>query len=210
MVECALISVNEFCRNRWYCFFIFSFIILITGASWLVNTGTYHNHMPVSVLHNELLSTGMASATGSNEALPPWTVGLLPGGDALITAPNDHLRLVRNFTNAPRIVAEPVAVIPTGMPEGYGLLSIAIHPDFIRTRLFYLCLNVQENGNIVNRIELWRLSEDGAKARRITIITSETVSCPLETEPDFGRGDFYVGTGGTANNRAFISITNDV
>lgn len=90
----------------------------------------------------------------------PWGIAFLPDGDWLVTERPGRLRRVRQGRLVPRPVAE-VDVAATG--EG-GLLGIALHPDFAQNRLFYLAYTHRADGRMQNRLERWRLSEDGATA----------------------------------------------
>ncbi len=65
----------------------------------------------------------------------PFSLALLPNGDALVTERGTRLRLVRNATGAP---GRPTTLEPTpiqGLPEmppfrGGGLQEVAAHPAF--------------------------------------------------------------------------------
>jgi hypothetical protein len=197
-------SIALFCRQQWYCILIFSFIILTTGASWLVSMEAYYNNPEPFIIHHEAgvqYTSGMAESSG----IMPWNIGILPTGDALVTGPEGQVRMISNYFHKPMNDNESATVIHTGLPSGAGLLGIAIHPDFLRTRLFYLCLNLHEDGNIVNRIELWRLSEDGIRAIRKSIITSEIII--PDTQPEIFQTSeevqYFVGTSEKGSGKLF-------
>jgi aldose sugar dehydrogenase len=69
----------------------------------------------------------------------PWSLAFLPDGDLLVSERNGGLRIVRSGLLDP----EPVAGVPSALAgtDG-GLLGLALHPQFVRTRLLYLCLSV--------------------------------------------------------------------
>jgi hypothetical protein len=181
--------INHFCTHQWFCLFIFSIIILITGVSGLVSHDTYKS-FKTDFLKDDFSLFENVFALDTKRILP-WTVGELPNGDALFTASDGHLLLIRNYHGNPLIVKEPVAIIETGMPDGNGLLSIAIHPGFKSNRQFYLCINVYEDGQIENRIELWRLSDDGTSAHRVHIISKEKINNAYHS----GNVEYYVQNG---------------
>ncbi len=122
----------------------------------------------------------------------PWGIGFLPDGAMLVTERPGRIRLWRG--GALTTVGE-VAVAPDG--EG-GLLGIAIAPDFADSRAFFIYYTAQEDGGTVNRVERWRLSEDGASARFDARLLDDI---PAAQYHDGGRlrigpdGKLYVGTG---------------
>jgi glucose/arabinose dehydrogenase len=77
----------------------------------------------------------------------PFSIALLPDGDALVSERGGALRRVRNAAGAPgrpvQLEAAPVAGLPA-IEEPYrnaGLQDIALHPDFSRNRLVYFTFN---------------------------------------------------------------------
>ncbi len=95
----------------------------------------------------------------------PWAIAFLPDGDLLVTERPGRIRRVRGG----ELVAEPVAEVPVRAVGEGGLMGIALHPDFSDDRLFYLALTSPDDDN---RIELWRLAEDGASAERVRVVFS--------------------------------------
>jgi len=73
----------------------------------------------------------------------PFSVALLPGGDALVTERGARLRLVRGATGgSPRLEAEPVPGAPTTEAyRGGGVQDVVLHPDFASNSLVYLTYN---------------------------------------------------------------------
>ncbi len=73
----------------------------------------------------------------------PFSVALLPNGDALVTERGARLRLVRGATGAsPRLEAEPVPGAPTTEAyRGGGIQDVVLHPGFASNRLVYITYN---------------------------------------------------------------------
>jgi aldose sugar dehydrogenase len=123
----------------------------------------------------------------------PWSLAFLPNGDWLVTERPGRIRIVREGKLLPAIAEVPVA----RQGEG-GLLGAALHPEFAQNRLFYLYFTAEKAGREVNRIERWRLSDDGARAQRERTIIDDI---PAARYHDGGRlrfgpdGKLYAGTG---------------
>jgi glucose/arabinose dehydrogenase len=74
----------------------------------------------------------------------PYSVAILPSGDALISERGARLRLVRNATGpAPKLEPEPVSGMPLVVPSfrGSGLHDIALHPRFAENGWLYFTYN---------------------------------------------------------------------
>lgn len=111
----------------------------------------------------------------------PWGIGFLPDGSWLIT---ERAGDVRRRTPAGELQDEPVLTIAAAPAGEGGLLGIAIHPEFVTNRLFYLYFTGEEGGTLDNRIERYVLSEDAATAAHDrTILTG----MPANTFHDGGR-----------------------
>jgi aldose sugar dehydrogenase len=128
----------------------------------------------------------------------PWGIAFLPNGDMLVTERPGRVRLVQDGKLRP----QPVATINvSGSSEG-GLLGIAAHPDVASNRLFYVYYTAPRNGSPVNRVERWRLSQDGLSASRDRIILD---NIPVAVYHNGGRirfgpdGMLYIGTGDARN-----------
>jgi aldose sugar dehydrogenase len=125
----------------------------------------------------------------------PWSIGFLPDGKMLVTERPGRVRLVDHG----RLVGEPVATVSSsGRAEG-GLLGLAIHPRFAENHLFYLYYTTEEGGRGEhNRVQRWRLSDDGRSARPDKILVDDIAAARFH---DGGRlrfgpdGMLYVGTG---------------
>ena len=73
----------------------------------------------------------------------PFSLAMLPDGDALVSERGGHLRLVRNATgSAPVLVGEPVGGVPEqpSFRTG-GLHEVTLHPQFAANRLVYFTYN---------------------------------------------------------------------
>jgi aldose sugar dehydrogenase len=124
----------------------------------------------------------------------PWGIAFLPNQDMLVTERPGRVRLVQNG----KLIQKPVATIKvTDSGEG-GLLGIATHPNFAQNRFFYVYYTADRNGSQVNRVERWRLSENGLSASSDRIILD---NIPVAVYHNGGRirfgpdGMLYIGTG---------------
>lgn len=124
----------------------------------------------------------------------PWGIAFLPNNGMLVTERLGRIRLVQNGKLHPR----PIATVKVSDRGEGGLLGIATHPDFAKNRFFYIYFTASLPGKSVNRVERWRLSEDGQKATRDRIIID---NIPVARFHNGGRirfgpdGMLYIGTG---------------
>lgn len=125
----------------------------------------------------------------------PWGIAFLPNNQMLVTERPGRVRLVRNG----QLQARPVATLSVTARGGEGgLLGIAPHPEFATNRFFYLYYTTDQGGRSVNRVERWRLSENGQQAQRDRIILD---NIPVAAFHNGGRlrfgpdGMLYIGTG---------------
>lgn len=91
----------------------------------------------------------------------PWGLAFLPDGSWLITERGGD---VHRRTSAGEMIAEPVITVPAAPAGEGGLMGIALHPAFEDNRLFYLYFTGRDGGTLNNRVERYRLSEDGRTA----------------------------------------------
>jgi glucose/arabinose dehydrogenase len=128
----------------------------------------------------------------------PWGIAFLPNGDMLVTERSGRVRLVQNGQLRP----QPIATLKVSSSGEGGLLGIAAHPDFASNRLFYVYYTTQRNDSTVNRVERWRLSQDGFTAVYDRVIID---NIPVAVYHNGGRirfgpdGMLYVGTGDARN-----------
>jgi aldose sugar dehydrogenase len=124
----------------------------------------------------------------------PWGIAFLPNQDMLVTERPGRVRLVRGG----KLIQKPVATINVTETGEDGLLGIATHPNFAQNRFFYVYYTADTNGSQVNRVERWRLSQDGLTASRDKIILDKI---PVAQFHNGGRirfgpdGMLYIGTG---------------
>lgn len=106
------------------------------------------------------------------DAVKPWSIAFLPGGDMLVTERAGQLRIIRNGALLP----EPVAGVPqvaTVSSQG-GLLEVALHPNFAENRMLYLTYSKpQADGQSTTALVRGRFEND-----RLTGVTQlfESVS----------------------------------
>lgn len=123
----------------------------------------------------------------------PWGLGFLPNGDILVTERAGRIQRV-DAEGELHLVAEVPAV---AKGEG-GLLGLALHPEFRETRTFYVYYTASKAQGPANRVERWRLSEDGTTATPDRVIID---GIPAARYHDGGRirfgpdGMLYVSTG---------------
>ncbi len=124
----------------------------------------------------------------------PWGLAFLPNGDLLITERPGRVRLLRGG----KLLPASVATVKVSTQAESGLLGIALHPDFAANRFFYLYETVDENGAATNRVERWKLADDGLSATVDKVIFDGASAAMFH---DGGRihfgpdGMLYVGVG---------------
>ncbi|MPY78006.1 MAG: PQQ-dependent sugar dehydrogenase [Actinophytocola sp.] len=134
-----------------------------------------------------------------------WDVGFLPDGKLLVTERSGRLRLLSSGDDGAEmrtVQADFSDVYDLG--EG-GLMGVAVHPDFAKTREFTTCQTHQEDGEPKDvRLVTWRLSEDGTRAVKVKpLVTGLPINesgrhsgCrPVVTKD----GALLVGTGDSAD-----------
>ncbi|MEU3273570.1 PQQ-dependent sugar dehydrogenase [Saccharomonospora sp. NPDC006951] len=130
-----------------------------------------------------------------------WDIGFLPGDRILITERPARLKVVDANGAVSDVAADLSDVHVRG--EG-GLMGLAVHPDFERSREFTTCQTHQEGGRAVDvRLVTWELSEDGNAASKVReLLTGLPVNDSGRhsgCRPTFAAdGALLVGTGDTA------------
>ncbi len=119
----------------------------------------------------------------------PWEIAFLPDGELLITErPGRVLKL-----GAGRKIIEISGVRHVG--EG-GLLGLALHPEFSDNKQVYLYLTSSNNGNIVNRVERYKLQGDDLVGREVILEGIDGASNHDGGRIEFGPdGLLYITTG---------------
>jgi glucose/arabinose dehydrogenase len=153
------------------------FFILTAGAAGLL----FENEI-ISALFspkNNTTSQGVsaspaaAAATGQNQEIKtevvadnldiPWEIVFLPSGDMLVAQrPGTILKISRET----KIIGEIEGVEHTG--EG-GLLGLVLHPDFEQNQSLYLYLTGRDNGQLINRVEKYKLENDRLSDRQVIL-----------------------------------------
>lgn len=123
----------------------------------------------------------------------PWEVTFLPNGEILVTERPGTLRKI--WPDKKVITVEGVYHVGEG-----GLLGMALHPDFERTRWIYLYLTTRTDRGLINRVERYYFERD-----RLTERTVILDSIPGAAYHDGGRiafgpdGYLYITTGDAGN-----------
>lgn len=123
----------------------------------------------------------------------PWEVTFLPNGEILVTERPGTLRKI--WPDKKVITVEGVYHVGEG-----GLLGMALHPDFERTRWIYLYLTTKIPEGFANRVERYYFESDRLTERTVIID-----SIPGAAYHDGGRiafgpdGYLYITTGDAGN-----------
>lgn len=87
----------------------------------------------------------------------PWGLAFLPNGDLLITERAGNLRRLDTKNR----LSGPISGLPEAVVRGQGgMLGIAIHPDFEKNSLVYVCLNVAGEGGWGSEVHAGKLQGD--------------------------------------------------
>jgi aldose sugar dehydrogenase len=128
--------------------------VLLTQQSYDFDTAEQHG------LHVSVVAKGLPH---------PFSIALLPNGDALISERGGQLRLLRNAVGAP---GKPTTLEPAPVPglpaldvkyRNAGLHDIALHPDFATNQLVYFTFN--KPGNLIPGVG----NAPGRQQSRLTI-----------------------------------------
>jgi glucose/arabinose dehydrogenase len=171
-------------------------VALIAGAAYafrarLVTWFFRSNRPPSAVAGSRLEQIGRGSVDVVAEGLEvPWEIRFLPDGGILVTERRGSLVLLSAGQRSSYSVP---GVHQTG--EG-GLMGLALHPEFARNGLIYVCLTAQAANGLENRVERYRFGPDGLAERRVIFDGIPAASfhdgCRLEFGPD---GLLYITTG---------------
>lgn len=142
-----------------------------------------------------------------------WDIGFLPSGNVLIPQRPGKLSVVSSKTKGKKVVDvtnlkdAKVTDVKLDLPEPYvkaegGLLGMALHPDFAKSRKFTLCQTTSTKDGRPNDIRLitWKLSKDEKSATKVKDLitglplgpTGQHVGCRPTEGPD---GELLIGTG---------------
>ena len=125
----------------------------------------------------------------------PWEVAFLPSGELLVTErPGRLLKIGQD-----KKVFQISGVRHIG--EG-GLLGLTLHPDFENNNLIYLYLTSTDNGEVVNRVERYKLENDALTNREVILEgiggASNHDGGRIKFSPD---GFLYITTGDAQNSK---------
>jgi len=149
----------------------------------------------------------------------PFSLAILPNGDALVAVRGAQLRIVRNATGAngrvPVLEPEPVAGIPAAEPatRNGGLHEIALHPAFAANGFVYFTFNKPgemgpnpQPGRPPTRmtaITLMRGRFDGRALTDVQVLFTGDWEAPSGSRLAFGPNGFvYLTTGAPFNEKA--------
>ncbi|RYZ73229.1 MAG: PQQ-dependent sugar dehydrogenase [Proteobacteria bacterium] len=124
----------------------------------------------------------------------PWSLVFLSSEDWLVAERPGRIRRVRGGKLDQAVVAQ----IPVTTHAEDGLLGMALHPDFKKNQYLYVYFTYEQNKELFNRVERYKLSADYSKAVSDKIILDRI---PAGEKHSGGRikfgpdGYLYIGTG---------------
>jgi aldose sugar dehydrogenase len=117
--------------------------------------GTSHAQVPIGPIASTQATFELVQVAFGLEH--PWGMAFLPDGSILITERPGRLRIVRDGVLDPT----PIGGVPEVFAEGQGgLLDVALHPNFKRTRRLYLSYAALEGGLAGTRVASARLRSE--------------------------------------------------
>ncbi|MEO8306428.1 MAG: PQQ-dependent sugar dehydrogenase [Pseudomonadota bacterium] len=155
--------------------------VSLTQPSYQVDTAEQH------LLQVTVVAKGMAH---------PFSIAMLPDGDALISERGGQLRLLRNAVGA---AGKPTTLEPAAVPglpamqvkyRNAGLHDIALHPGFVTNRLVYFTFN--KPGNLIPGVG----TAPGRQQSRLTILRAKFDGKALSEVKEIFVGDSE-GTSGS-------------
>lgn len=124
----------------------------------------------------------------------PWGLAFLPTGEILVTERPGRVRLITGG-----VPQDPLIHYNVGDTVEGGALGIALHPEFVQNRQFYVYVTDGASGSLVNRVERWTL-DPGATAATFDRLIIDGI--PAAKTKNGGRikfspldGMLYIGTG---------------
>jgi aldose sugar dehydrogenase len=178
--------------------------VTLTESSYTFDTAEQHKIRVVVV------------AKGLNH---PFSVALLPSGDALVSERGLALRIVHNVEGAAHVgssALDPVSV--AGLPvlnptyRNGGIQDVVLHPQFAKNKLLYFTFN--KNGNPPppdakppvrreSRVSLMRAQFDGHALTHVEELFVGESGSTSGSRIAFGKdGDVYMTTGGPFGDEA--------
>lgn len=123
----------------------------------------------------------------------PWEIVFLPTGEMLLTERPGRLLKIGKAQKVIQI--EGVQHVGEG-----GLLGITLHPKFAENNFVYLYFTTQENGNLTNKVERYKLDNDSLTERKVIIQGIVGASNHDGGRIAFGPDGFLYITTGDAQN----------
>ena len=167
--------------------------------------------MPAAPKKFESASGSLQLVTVASGLDHPWSFAFVPGGGMLVTERPGRLRFV-----AP---GGTLFVPITGLPEVSsvgqgGLLDVALHPDFSRTRLVFISFAEPREGGNATSVMRGRLSDDMTRLDDVKIIFRQQPaydgSAHFGSRLAFDRtGALFVTTGDRLNLRPLVQQTDN-
>jgi aldose sugar dehydrogenase len=154
-------------------------LLLILGASRMAAAETFDTEK------------GKISVQSIAEGLShPWAIDFLPDGNMIVTERQGKMRIVTKAGG----LGEPLSGVPDVDARGQGgLLDVAVHPDFARSRLIYWSYAEAGPGGNSTAVARGRLSEDGTSLMDVKVIFSQKPK--LRSNAHFGSRLVFDGNG---------------
>ncbi len=123
----------------------------------------------------------------------PWDLAFAPDGRILITERTGRIRVVQDGT----LQETPFATLNVAHTAEAGLMGIALHPDFAKNRLLFVCYTYRDaSGKLLNRIARLTDREGMGTDHRVILDaipgSSRHDGCRIRFGPE---GYLYVTTG---------------
>lgn len=141
----------------------------------------------------------------------PWSFAFLPGGGMLVTERPGRLR----FVAPDGTLSAPIAGVPEVSSVGQGgLLDVALHPDFAKTRLVFISFAEPREGGNATSVMRGRLADDMTRLDDVKVIFRQQPaydgSAHFGSRLAFDRtGALFVTTGDRLNLRPLVQQTDN-
>ena len=127
-------------------------IYFLLGLSVIILAAFYESKNVIKIKNPEVVAdTLMMGLT------VPWDICFLPSGEMIFTERSGQVRIYRDN----KLVEKPLLTITDILVNGkMGLLSMCIHPDFIKNKFIYLAYNYEKNKQSYLRIARYKYLND--------------------------------------------------
>ncbi len=179
-------------------FVIIPIFLGLVGVFFIANKGVRNgqNHQPLTEdvpLTSPSLEAGQIDEIILTDLEIPWEIAFLPDGRMLVTERPGSLVLVDESKEI--IEVDSVSHIGEG-----GLLGLAVHPDFSQNNWIYLYFTSEENGEIVNQVERFQLTDNNLTDQTVIIDNMPGGFTHNGGRIKFGPdGYLYISTGDAGN-----------